>query len=90
MSDVAETSTRTIDRPTNTANRPARRRARLRSLAGWALFLLVVLLVSALIRTYALQTFYVPTPSMSPTLEPGDRIIVDKLSSTVHRGNIVV
>ena len=90
MSDVAETSTRMIDRPTATVGRPGRRRARLRSLAGWVVFLLIVLVVSALIRTYALQTYYVPTPSMSPTLEPGDRIIVDKLSSTVHRGDIVV
>ncbi len=27
---------------------------------------------------------------MTPTLMPGDRIVVDKLSSTIHRGDIVV
>src|SRR5579862_5033645 len=90
MSDVAESGTGTIDPPAPAVDRTARRRARARSVAGWVVFILVVVLVSAVIRTFALQTYYVPSPSMSPTLEPGDRIIVDKLSSTVHRGDIVV
>jgi signal peptidase I len=42
------------------------------------------------LRAYAVQAFVVPSPSMTPTLQIGDRIIVDKLSSTVHRGDIVV
>ncbi len=42
------------------------------------------------LRAYAVQAFVVPSASMTPTLEPGDRIIVDKLSSTIHRGDIVV
>ncbi len=42
------------------------------------------------LRAYAVQAFVVPSPSMTPTLQPGDRIIVDKLSSTIHRGDIVV
>ncbi len=42
------------------------------------------------LRAYAVQAFVVPSPSMTPTLDPGDRIIVDKLSSTIHRGDIVV
>jgi len=53
-------------------------------------FLVVVLLVATATRAYAVQTFYVPSPSMTPTLLPGDRIIVDKLSGTVHRLDIVV
>jgi signal peptidase I len=42
------------------------------------------------LRAYAVQAFVVPSPSMTPTLDPGDRIIVDKLSGTIHRGDIVV
>ena len=48
---------------------------------------------SVLIRVFAFQTFYVPSGSMEPTLWPGDRIVVDKLSvefGTIHRGDIVV
>jgi signal peptidase I len=62
----------------------------MRALAGWVVFLVVVLLVATGTRAYAVQTFYVPSPSMTPTLLPGDRIIVDKLSGTVHRLDIVV
>jgi signal peptidase I len=63
---------------------------RLRSVLGWVVFVLAVVLVSTVTRAYAIQTYFVPTPSMTPTLIPGDRIVVDKLFSTIHRGDIVV
>jgi signal peptidase I len=63
---------------------------RLRSVLGWVVFVLAVVLVSTVARAYAVQTYFVPTPSMTPTLIPGDRIVVDKLASTIHRGDIVV
>jgi len=63
---------------------------RMRSILGWVVFIAVVVLVSTGARAYAVQTYFVPTPSMTPTLIPGDRIVVDKLSSTIHRGDIVV
>jgi len=53
-------------------------------------FAVVVVLISTGARAFALQSYFVPTPSMTPTLIPGDRIIVNKLSSTIHRGDIVV
>lgn len=57
-----------------------------------SLFLMVVLvgILSFSIRAYAVQDFVVPSGSMLPTLQIGDRIAVDKLSSTIHRGDIVV
>ena len=69
---------------------PARRRPRTRALVGWVVFVVVVVLVSTGARAYAFESYYVPTPSMTPTLIPGDRIMVDKLASTIHRGDIVV
>jgi signal peptidase I len=63
---------------------------KVRSLLGWAGFVVVVLLIATGTRAYAIQTYFVPSASMTPTLMPGDRIIVDKLSSTIHRGDIVV
>lgn len=63
---------------------------RTRTVIGWIVFILAVVLVSTVSRAYAVQTYFVPTPSMTPTLMPGDRILVDKLASTVHRGDIVV
>jgi signal peptidase I len=65
-------------------------RPRLHSALPLAVLLVVVLLLSTGIRAYAAQAFVVPSGSMVPTLQIGDRIIVDKLSSTIHRGDIIV
>jgi signal peptidase I len=64
-----------------------------RVVVEWAAILLAVLLCTVLLRTYVVQSFYIPSGSMLPTLQLGDRIIVDKLSyrvHDVHRGDIVV
>ena len=45
------------------------------------------------VRTYVAQMFFIPSGSMLPTLQVGDRIVVDKLSyhlHGVHRGDVVV
>src|ERR1700734_3367511 len=56
------------------------RRSRRRSLVEWLIVIVVAVLVSLLIRTYVFQTFFIPSGSMEPTLQIGDRIIVDKLT----------
>ena len=59
----------------------------------WVVILMAVLLCTVLLRTYVVQSFYIPSPSMVPTLDVGDRIMVNKLSYDfhgVHRGDIVV
>ena len=64
-----------------------------RAVVEWAIILMAVLLCTVLLRTYVVQSFYIPSGSMLPTLQVGDRIIVDKLSyhlHDVHRGDIVV
>jgi len=55
--------------------------------------IVVALLAALLLRTFVVQTFYIPSGSMEPTLQIGDRILVNKLSYHLHgvdRGNIVV
>jgi len=59
----------------------------------WAVILIAVVLCTMLLRAYVIQSFYIPSPSMVPTLQVGDRIMVNKLSYDlhgVHRGDIVV
>jgi len=93
MSAVPDGRTQTKEPKTASAPAHARQgqsRARWRTLVGWVVFLAVIVVFSTAVRAFALQTYYVPTPSMTPTLMPGDRIIVDKLSGTIHRGDIVV
>src|ERR1700734_4508290 len=53
----------------------------------------VALAAALLLRTFVVQTFYIPSGSMEPTLQIGDRILVNKLSYHLHgvdRGDIVV
>jgi signal peptidase I len=63
---------------------------RLRGLLSWLVVIVFAVIVATATRAYAVQSFYVPSASMSPTLLPGDRIVVDKLAGPVHRGDIVV
>jgi len=59
----------------------------------WAVVLIVAVVVAIGIRTFVVQTFFIPSASMEPTLMIGDRILVDKISyhlHAVHRGDIVV
>jgi signal peptidase I len=78
--------------PTVDAN-PVRQRRRRRVVVEWAIIVVAAVLVSFFMRTFAFQTFFIPSASMEPTLQIGDRIIVSKLSidfGTINRGDIVV
>ena len=69
------------------------RKNQLRLLVEWVALLTLALLVAVGLRTYAFQTFYIPSGSMMPTLQVGDRIVVDKFAidfGTIHRGDILV
>jgi signal peptidase I len=53
----------------------------------------VAVVVAVLLRTFVVATYSIPSGSMEPTLQVGDRIVVDKLSYHLHgvdRGNVVV
>jgi signal peptidase I len=69
---------------------------RSRSLPLWAetiLLLVVALLVSAVVKTFFVQMFFVPSGSMRPLFVDDDRIVVQKISywaGDVSRGDVVV
>jgi signal peptidase I len=53
----------------------------------------VAVVVAILLRTFVIATYSIPSGSMEPTLQVGDRIVVNKLSYDLHgvdRGNIIV
>ena len=66
------------------------RRPTVRSALTLLVTVVTVGIMTTGVRAYAVQAYVVPSPSMTPTLQTGDRIIVDKLSSTIRRGDIVV
>ena len=67
-----------------------------RSLPLWAetiLLLALALVVSALVKTFLVQMFFVPSGSMEPLFVDNDRILVQKISywnGPVRRGDVVV
>ena len=73
--------------------RRRKRRSRRRHALSWIAIAVGAVGLAVLIRTYVVQTFYVPSKSMTPTLQVGDRILVDKLpvvSRVLQRGDIIV
>jgi signal peptidase I len=55
--------------------------------------LVAAVVVAILLRTFVVATYSIPSGSMEPTLQIGDRIVVNKLSYHLHgvgTGNIVV
>jgi signal peptidase I len=68
-----------------------------RSLPVWAetiLLLVLALIVSAIVKTFFVQMFFVPSGSMRPLFIEDDRILVEKVSywgnNPVQRGDVVV
>jgi signal peptidase I len=71
---------------------PAKRKTR-RAIIEWAILIGSALVIALLIKTFLFQAFYIPSESMKPTLNVGDRVLVNKLSYRAHdvnRGDIVV
>jgi len=74
---------------------PAGRRGR-RKRSFWREFpvlVVIALLLAVVIKTYAIQAFFIPSGSMENTLEINDRVLVNKLVydvRSIHRGDIVV
>ena len=55
--------------------------------------MVIALLLAVVIKTYAIQAFFIPSGSMENTLEINDRVLVNKLVydvRSIHRGDIVV
>ncbi|NUP47594.1 MAG: signal peptidase I [Catenulispora sp.] len=57
-------------------------------------YVVVSLVLTSLIKTFLVQMYYIPSPSMEPTTYKGDRVFVDKLShwagGAPTRGQVIV
>lgn len=72
---------------------PARRGGLLRFLRDLVVILLIAFLISFLLKTFLVRSFYIPSGSMEHTLEINDRILVNQLVPgvvDVRRGDVVV
>ena len=95
---VADEPERRVRRPRRLPARHQRERVRERATLGsWlreaAIIVVSALVLSVVIKTFLVQSFFIPTGSMESTLEVDDRVLVSKLAPgplDVHRGDIVV
>lgn len=70
-----------------------RRHSSTRNTLEWVAVIVGAVVVALLIKTFVVQAFRIPSESMVPTLEVGDRVLVNKLSYDAHdlnRGDVVV
>jgi signal peptidase I len=84
MTDLAESET---DRAATD------RSPRYRWVREFAVIAVITVVIAVLLRLFVVQTYFIPSLSMYPTLNEGNRIVVNKLSYDlhgVHRGDIVV
>ena len=84
-----------LDPPSEVRERAPGESSDSRRTSWFELFLLVALTLAAaaLIRTFLVQPFFIPSGSMENTLRVGDRVLVDKVSYRFHdirRGDVVV
>ncbi|MDG2300632.1 MAG: signal peptidase I [Acidimicrobiales bacterium] len=69
------------------------RRKSMKRFLEWGAVILGALLVAFLIKTFLMQAYFIPSSSMTPTLQVGDRVLVNKLSykvGDIGRGDLVV
>jgi signal peptidase I len=72
---------------------PARRSRGARFLRELVILVVIALVIAVVIKTYAIQAFFIPSGSMENTLEINDRVLVNKIvydTRSIHRGDIVV
>jgi signal peptidase I len=87
---------KTAERASLEEPEPEKRRSR----SGFLAFLgevpglvLMAFILALVIRTFLFQAFFIPSPSMEPTLKQGDRVLVNKIPYYFHdprRGDIIV
>jgi signal peptidase I len=79
--------------PTQGTQRRRRNRRKRSFLREFPILVAVALILAVVIKTYALQAFFIPSGSMEDTLNINDRVLINKVVYDfrgIHRGDIVV
>jgi signal peptidase I len=74
---------------TDSATTPSRRRIVLE----WVVILGLALVVAVGVKVFVISSFTIPSESMHPTLQAGDRVLVNRLAYRAHeirRGDVIV
>jgi signal peptidase I len=85
-----EPAARTWDSPPDGATPEPPRRGILSALRELPVLIVLAFALAILIKTFVVQAFFIPSSSMEPTLEPGDRVLVLKVLDDPSRGDVIV
>jgi signal peptidase I len=83
-------------RPSSVADRPDAEPGEPERKSGWReipILIAVAFVIVIVLKTFVVQAFWIPSRSMVPTLQPGDRILVCRFCywfDDISRGDIVV
>jgi signal peptidase I len=85
----------TRDDPEPSAKPPEKKRRNpfLRFLGELPGLILMAFILALIIKTFLVQAFFIPSPSMEPTLVEGDRVLVSQVPYYFHdpnRGDVIV
>lgn len=81
------------DWPDKPAGEPPKKRSALAFFKELPVLILIAFGLALLIKTFLIQAFFIPSESMVPTLEVGDRVLVNKLVYRFReprRGEVIV
>ena len=81
------------DWPDKPAGEPPKKRSALSFFKELPVLILIAFGLALLIKTFLIQAFFIPSESMVPTLEVGDRVLVNKLVYRFReprRGEVIV
>ena len=54
------------------------------------ILIVLAFVLAIVLKTFLVQAFFIPSGSMEPTLQPGDRVLVRKVLYSPARGDVVV
>jgi signal peptidase I len=69
---------------------PPEHRGALSFLRELPVLVVLAIALAILLKTFVVQAFYIPSGSMEPTLEPGDRVLVNKAFYEPGRFDVIV
>jgi signal peptidase I len=69
---------------------PTTQRGALSFLRELPVLVVLAFTLAILLKTFVVQAFFIPSESMQPTLEPGDRVLVMKPFDDPSRGDVIV
>ena len=94
MSEITDTRTEKVEPAPSDPAAEAEQTSRRRRFVGFTPFLVLIALgVAIVIKTFLIQAFFIPSESMVPTLEIGDRVFVNKFAYDIGdlgRGDVIV